>query len=326
MKASQVISKSNVELSAALQRARTRYDKSPSVNTELTFKVLNEEYARRMTATDATNGDDDTFPRRDIIAPANILPTPCTRCGGAGGSKHWPGFVCYRCGGCKDDPTRMAIAYPRFWHVVDIAQWESARDHKSEAAAQRRADKRREAIEARVAAFAERFPDAYALIIAHATEASSFTDDDAYAAFQQRACKLLVIGESIYASYITGKHDLTTKQADVVARVPQAVADHAARIAADEAAKAEALDIECGRYEIEGVVAAMKPKETPYGIVIKGLIKLPSGGKVWGTIPSALLDTCDVGSRVRFVATVDRSDNDSKFGFYSRPTKAAFVA
>ena len=24
---------------------------------------------------------------------------PCTRCGGAGGFQHWPGYTCYRCGG-----------------------------------------------------------------------------------------------------------------------------------------------------------------------------------------------------------------------------------
>jgi hypothetical protein len=55
------------------------------------------------------------------------------------------------------------------------------------------------------------------------------------------------------------------------------------------------------------------------------LIKHRDGYKLWGTLPAALSGVA-VGADVQFSAKVKRSDKDTKFGFFSRPTKAKQVS
>jgi hypothetical protein len=42
---------------------------------------------------------------------------------------------------------------------------------------------------------------------------------------------------------------------------------------------------------------------------------------VWGTVPASI-DNVQRGALVEFTATVQVSDNDPKFGFFKRPSKA----
>lgn len=94
------------------------------------------------------------------------------------------------------------------------------------------------------------------------------------------------------------------------------------------AAEAEALKqvapLPEGRLEIYGEVLTLRGQETQYGYVTKMLVKMDDGNKVWGTRPSKL--QVEVGDRVRFAATVERSQDDEHFGFYKRPTNAQKVA
>lgn len=45
---------------------------------------------------------------------------------------------------------------------------------------------------------------------------------------------------------------------------------------------------------------------------------------VWGTVPSAF-DHELVGSKVKFSATVEASNDDPSFGFFKRSTQAALI-
>lgn len=78
------------------------------------------------------------------------------------------------------------------------------------------------------------------------------------------------------------------------------------------------------RASIEGVVAAIRTDETFYGYVTKMMVISDAGWKVWGTLPSSLSDA-KKGDRVSFVATVTKSDDDPKFGFFKRPSKGKIV-
>lgn len=93
--------------------------------------------------------------------------------------------------------------------------------------------------------------------------------------------------------------------------------------------KDEAKDIPefDGRTQIDGKVVALKWKETDFGDTLKMVVKHSDGWALWGTVPRSLGWTEEklIGKQIRFVARVDVSDNDKKFGFFNRPTKAEFV-
>lgn len=98
---------------------------------------------------------------------------------------------------------------------------------------------------------------------------------------------------------------------------------------ARDAAKAEVLAaapvLEDGRREIVGTVRSVRweDSDAAYGAgSFKMLVELDDANRVWGTVPRSIESADLVGSRVRFVAAVTRSDRDDHFGFYKRPTKA----
>ena len=96
-------------------------------------------------------------------------------------------------------------------------------------------------------------------------------------------------------------------------------------IAAARAAEhASAADCPTGKIAVEGTILSIKEVDSPYGLTTKMLIQHADGWKVWGTMPSAIRGA-ERGAKVRFIATVTRSNDDSKFGFFSRPTKAEIM-
>jgi len=84
-----------------------------------------------------------------------------------------------------------------------------------------------------------------------------------------------------------------------------------------------APDIEPGRQSFVGEVLALKWKDTDFGPVYKMLVQDDRGFKVWGTCPNAIDPSR--GDRVAFVATVQPSHDDPKFGFFKRPAKAIVI-
>ena len=97
--------------------------------------------------------------------------------------------------------------------------------------------------------------------------------------------------------------------------------DNEARIAAERAAEAAAADpvpVTDERIQVEGIVLSTKTVDTAFGRVTKALIKTDAGWKVFGKAPVVGLQR---GNRVRFMARIEPSNDDPKFGFFSRPTK-----
>jgi len=75
---------------------------------------------------------------------------------------------------------------------------------------------------------------------------------------------------------------------------------------------------------IVGEVVSVRERETPYGSQLKMVVRGDDGWAVWGTVPAALGGVAK-GDRVRFVADVSRSENDSGFGFFRRPRRAEII-
>jgi hypothetical protein len=80
-----------------------------------------------------------------------------------------------------------------------------------------------------------------------------------------------------------------------------------------------------GRYEITGTVRSTKWQENDFGGNLKMLVEFDDGNRVWGTVPKALGFEGLQDRRVTLTAKVERSQNDDHFGFYSRPSKAAYL-
>jgi hypothetical protein len=86
-----------------------------------------------------------------------------------------------------------------------------------------------------------------------------------------------------------------------------------------------------GKQVILGNVLTVREQNSDWGWTIKMLVKDDRGFKLWGSVASSILDQCDSleslkGQRVTFTATLKASDDDDKFGFFKRPTKAAIAA
>lgn len=128
---------------------------------------------------------------------------------------------------------------------------------------------------------------------------------------------------------------LTERQIESTLKCIKAREDFLAR-KAEEAANEVTPEFEVaeGRRVIEGTVKSHKwTEDTGYGRQHKMLVVEPDGNKVWGTVPQSIEDALYVnheqqelrGLKVKFTATVERSQKDENFGYYKRPTKATVI-
>jgi hypothetical protein len=111
---------------------------------------------------------------------------------------------------------------------------------------------------------------------------------------------------------------------DLIERAPEIAAEKAAAKAL-EMADAKPVPMVEGRVLVKGEVLSVKQQEGFYGVQIKMLVKSEAGFKLWGSVPSALVDEVQKGSVVEFNASIQRSDKDEFFGFFSRPSKAKVI-
>jgi hypothetical protein len=95
-------------------------------------------------------------------------------------------------------------------------------------------------------------------------------------------------------------------------------------IADRDAAHAEGEDVPEGRLVITGTLLAMKWQESYYGSTLKMLVQDDRGFRVWGSVPSSL--DANRNDRIQFTAAVTQSDDDPKFGFFKRPSKATVLS
>lgn len=101
--------------------------------------------------------------------------------------------------------------------------------------------------------------------------------------------------------------------------------ERAERKAEREHERANEVRIPCpiGRVTIVGKVVSVDTKDTDFGTRYVMTVRDDSGFTVWGSQPSAL--DPNVGDRIEFTASVERSDSDECFGFFKRPSKARLL-
>jgi hypothetical protein len=113
----------------------------------------------------------------------------------------------------------------------------------------------------------------------------------------------------------------------VIKAIPEHRAKKAKWKAEREAEQANAMSVPTGKASrIAGKIISVKDAESPYGSRLRMLVKADEGFKVYGTVPSTLLDGAPlIGRRVEFVADIKPSRQDEYFGFFSRPRRATFI-
>lgn len=101
---------------------------------------------------------------------------------------------------------------------------------------------------------------------------------------------------------------------------------------AAEHAAAQPVPQTDARVKVVGKIVSTKMVDGMYGVVTKMLVQTDAGYKVFGTVPAHFMNEvsktgehCLRGFRVEFEARLERSNNDEKFGFFSRPTKPAIL-
>ena len=102
-------------------------------------------------------------------------------------------------------------------------------------------------------------------------------------------------------------------------RIEAANAEEAKRQAEIDAAEPCPI----GRVAITGEVLSTKWQDSAYGGALKMLVKDDRGFKVWGSVPNSM--DPNRGDRITFMAGIEPSQDDEKFGFFKRPTKAKFL-
>jgi len=80
------------------------------------------------------------------------------------------------------------------------------------------------------------------------------------------------------------------------------------------------------RMQFEGKIINTKFQENQFGGTLKMLFEDIRGFRLWGSVPSKLLDEELSNLNIKFLATVSVSETDSSFGFFKRPTKVAVTS
>lgn len=111
---------------------------------------------------------------------------------------------------------------------------------------------------------------------------------------------------------------------NLLVKITEKPAIEAAKKAIKDAA--DPVPVTDERIEITGEVLSTKYVDGyAFGSsVLKMLVMTPAGYKLWGTVPS-IIDNVVKGDKVEFTAKVVPSNDDDKFGFFSRPNKASVV-
>jgi len=233
-----------------------------------------------------------------IIIRQDAVYDACSRCGGSGWFDMWDHIVegeCFLCHG-----TGLAKRAMKALTFADIEKVIRRRVRRRELEHERRVQARERELER----FEARFPGAYEAAQREIGQPrSGFTADVARRILALKA---------------------TDRQVEAFMRV---ISELDARDAERQAAYDATPDIEEGRREITGVILSVKWDEYAYPKgAFKWLIQLPTGNKVYGRVPEALVGNINKGDTVRFTATVERSNKDAKFGILKRPCNAEIIA
>jgi hypothetical protein len=103
----------------------------------------------------------------------------------------------------------------------------------------------------------------------------------------------------------------------LIERIPDRDKRNAEWATARALEKAAAAPCPKGRIKIEGTVLKVEERENAFGMRTVMLVKANEGFIVWGSVPSNAVVEKDC--KIVFVATVEPSEKDNKFGFFRRP-------
>ena len=89
-----------------------------------------------------------------------------------------------------------------------------------------------------------------------------------------------------------------------------------------------AADAPTGKVTVTGEIVSVKSQETMFGSTLKMTVKTEAGWKLWVTVPSSIMGTDErlSGKQVTLTVTVTPSNDDPKFAFGKRPSKAVLVS
>ena len=146
-------------------------------------------------------------------------------------------------------------------------------------------------------------------------------------------CLMAAGGSEFIANMRDALHEWGRLTENQEAAVRKAMAREEKREAERTAEWEAAADCPEGRVEVTGVIISTDIRDTSFGMQWKMLVRDDSGFKVWGSIPSKLHEPAEEdgqfvtgqelkGKRVSFTAAITPSEDDQKFGFLKRPTKA----
>lgn len=224
----------------------------------------------------------------------NLVVEDCWKCSGTGQFAHYG--VCFCCGGAR----RVGSYQPTDDHAATLAERRERRH------ARRLARERAERAER---AAAEPWVMGCALALA------ALGDDHG-------------IAGDVFATVLRRGMAPTEGQARVLLRAGLKVQALAEAPAPTPEPEPEPVP-EGRRLLVEGEIVSAQWRDSAYGTQCKLLVKLPAGGKLWGTCPASVLRTLaddDLsplrGRQISMTANVERSRDDECFGFWSRPTKA----
>jgi len=116
---------------------------------------------------------------------------------------------------------------------------------------------------------------------------------------------------------------ISEKQVAFLHRLMLGIANRATQAAQRAAAAQAAAPCPSGKVQVTGTVLSTRTQDGAYGPQLKMLVQHADGWKVWGSVPAALRDDAVRGATVTFTATVTPSQDDQKFGFFSRPKVVA---
>lgn len=255
--------------------------------------------------------------------------TPCWKCGGTG---YLPGYEfsdnarCWGChtrGGESPASTRNAKA--------KHGATETGREAAITAQAKAEVRKIRDRVKAAEKAEAERLVRIAERDAAWAAAGPVF-DEHPAAVDATYYSNLIEAGADSYQ--VKGYAYIADRWMDgktITARMCEIAAETTAKIIA----RTEVGGLEAGKQRIEGLVKSIKWVDTSYGYrrssTAKIVVELAGGQRVYGTCPAAILDQAHKadgvvkGARIALTATVEVSDDDPTFGFFSNPSKPELI-
>jgi hypothetical protein len=120
---------------------------------------------------------------------------------------------------------------------------------------------------------------------------------------------------------------LSERQVALAFKLQKDVAEQATRMAERAQQDAQLDDAPEGKLRVVGTILTIKTVESAYGVTTKCLllVESPAKFKLWVTLPTSLSGT-ERGQKVAMNVTVERSKDDSKFAYGSRPTKGEVIA